>query len=73
MKFGIPNKNPWEAYHQNQQGNPGTQLHQTRNSGTPVPGIADDTVLRSNPAGAEYAGDSHADPGSASGHSLDQD
>ena len=73
MKFGIPNKDPWEAYHQNQQGNPGIPILQTGDPDTPVPGIADDTVLRSNPAGAEYAGDSHADPGFASGHSLDQD
>ena len=73
MKFGIPNKDPWEAYHQNQQGNRGTPLHQTGNSGIPVPGIPDDTALRSNPADAGHAGDSHADPGFASGHSLDQD
>ena len=73
MKFGIPNKGSWEAYHQNQQGNRGTPLHQTGNFGIPVPGIPDDTALSSNPADAGHAGDSHADPGSASGHSLDQD
>ena len=73
MKFGIPNKDPWEAYHQNQQGNPGTPLHQTGDPDTPVPGIADDTALRSNPAGVEHAGDSHADPGSVLEHSSDQD
>ena len=73
MKFGIPNKDPWEAYHQNQQGNPGIPILQTGDPDTPVPGIADDTVLRSNPAGAEYAGDSHAGPDFASEHSSDQD
>lgn len=73
MKFGIPNKDPWEAYHQNQQGNRDTPLHQTGNSGIPVPGIADDTALRSNPAGAEYAEDSRAGSGPVLEHSSDQD
>ena len=73
MKFGIPNKDPWEAYHQNQQGNPGIPILQTGDPDTPVPGIAVDTVLRSNPADAGCAGRSRAGPGSASEHSLDQD
>ena len=73
MKFGIPNKDPWEAYHQNQQGNPGTPLHQTGNSGTPVPGIADDTGSGNNPADAGCAGGSRTGPGSVLEHSSDQD
>ena len=73
MKFGIPNKDPWEAYHQNQQGNPGTPLHQTGDSDIPAPGIADGTALRSNPADVGCAVDSRAGPGFASEHSSDQD
>ena len=73
MKFGIPNKDPWGAYHQNHQGIPGIPIHQTGDSDILAPGIADGTALRSNPADAGCAGDSRAGPDFASGHSLDQD
>ena len=73
MKFGIPNKDPWEAYHQNQQGNPGIPVPQTEDPNTPAPGIADDTALRNTPADAGCAGGSRAGPGSVLEHSSDQD
>ena len=50
-----------------------TPLHQTENSGTPVPGIADDTGSGNNPADAGCAGGSRAGPGSVLEHSSDQD